>query len=302
MKRTRKGSWIRSSNITVIFSIALVLFLLGVIGLFMINSERYKDTLLEQLKVNIFLEDAQFKNKPEKLKEAHDSFLSNLNLKDYAKRTRYISKEDALKEFQQENQNLDIEELFDGEQILPASVELSLHSEYYIPAKVDSIKQLLEKNTLVTEATIDGDIIVNAYNNIRKITIGIIAFFLLFLSISVVLINNYIRLRIFSKRFLIKTMQLVGARRFFIVKPFLGEAFWLGFLSAILAIIPIVLLQFAYTYYAQGNEEITNLIKDKSLIIVVGAVFLIGVFITFSSTWAATRRYLKLSNDQLYNY
>lgn len=294
----------KSSNITVIFSISLVLFLLGLMGLFILNSEKFSDYIFDQLKVNVFLVDDTLNNeKEEDIAKKHEQLLSELNLQKYTKHTYYISKEQATKEFQKENQNLNIKELYpEGFNIFPASIELALHKEYYTPVRVDSIVKVLETHKMISEATIDGDLVLSAYKNLRLVTFIFLALVVIFLFASIVLINNYIRLRIFSKRFLIKTMQLVGATKWFIIKPFLKEAFWMGFIGAIIAALPIVGIQYLYSYFALGNDDIFTLLQEINLWFILIFVFILGITLTFISTWIATLRYLKLKTEQLYYF
>ena len=97
-------------------------------------------------------------------------------------------------------------------------------------------------------------------------------------------------------------MQLVGAKRWFIVKPFLKEAFWMGLFGGVVASIPIIMVQFTYSYFVYGTNDIAGLLKEKELIVIISSVFILGIALTFFSTWIATWRYLKLRTEELHYY
>ncbi|MDF0720805.1 permease-like cell division protein FtsX [Kaistella sp. PBT33-4] len=284
---------LRSSNITVVVSIALVLFLVGLSGLILINAQKYSDYLKEQLVVNAYFD--QDYDAKDSLKLAKQELDAVEKIKSLApvKKASYISREQASKEARV-SLGIDSEKLFDAH-IFPSSVEIALKPEYVDPAKVnDAIKQI---------STVPGIVDVKnnsesqqIYENLNKILKWILAFSVLFLILAIVLINNSIRLKIFSKRFIIKTMQLVGAKRRFILMPFVKEAIILGVLGAVLGILAL----FGVWYYFTSTIQ-TPFVQDTSqFILLVGLIALIGIFITVISTVFATWRFLRSNIDDLY--
>ncbi len=284
---------LRSSNITVVVSIALVLFLVGLSGLILINAQKYSDYLKEQLVVNAYFD--QDYDAKDSLKLAKQELDAVEKIKSLApvKKATYISREQASKEARV-SLGIDSEKLFDAH-IFPSSVEIALKPEYVDPAKVnDAIKQI---------STVPGIVDVKnnsesqqIYENLNKILKWILAFSILFLILAIVLINNSIRLKIFSKRFIIKTMQLVGAKRRFILMPFVKEAVILGVLGAVLGILAL----FGVWYYFTSTIQTPFVQDTNQFILLVGLIALIGIFITVISTVFATWRFLRSNIDDLY--
>ncbi len=284
---------LRSSNITVVVSIALVLFLVGLSGLILINAQKYSDYLKEQLVVNAYFD--QDYDAKDSLKLAKQELDAVEKIKSLApvKKATYISREQASKEARV-SLGIDSEKLFDAH-IFPSSVEIALKPEYVDPAKVnDAIKQI---------STVPGIVDVKnnsesqqIYENLNKILKWILAFSVLFLILAIVLINNSIRLKIFSKRFIIKTMQLVGAKRRFILMPFVKEAVVLGVLGAVLGILAL----FGVWYYFTSTIQTPFVQDTNQFILLVGLIALIGIFITVISTVFATWRFLRSNIDDLY--
>ncbi|QFG53531.1 cell division protein FtsX [Chryseobacterium sp.] len=284
---------LRSSNITVVVSIALVLFLVGLSGLILINAQKYSDYLKEQLVVNAYFD--QDYDAKDSLKLAKQELDAVEKIKSLApvKKATYISREQASKEARV-SLGIDSEKLFDAH-IFPSSVEIALKPEYVDPAKVnDAIKQI---------STVPGIVDVKnnsesqqIYENLNKILKWILAFSILFLILAIVLINNSIRLKIFSKRFIIKTMQLVGAKRRFILMPFVKEAIILGVLGAVLGILAL----FGVWYYFTSTIQTPFVQDTNQFILLVGLIALIGIFITVISTVFATWRFLRSNIDDLY--
>lgn len=190
---------------------------------------------------------------------------------------------------------IDSEALFDAN-IFPPSVEVSLKPEYVDPAKIESVVQELSKVSGIKEVKNDDSLTKYVYNNLNRILRWIFGFSVLFLILAIVLINNSIRLKIFSKRFIIKTMQLVGAKRRFILKPFIIEAVLLGLLGAVIG---LVVLGGVWYFFTQeiGTDFITDPNQFALLTIIV---FLVGIVITILSTIFATWRFLRSNVDDLY--
>jgi cell division transport system permease protein len=284
---------LRSSNITVVVSIALVLFLVGLSGLILINAQKYSDYLKEQLVVNAYFDQDYDSKDSLKLAKQEQAAVQKIQALAPVKRATYISREQASNEART-SLGIDTEKLFDAH-IFPSSIEIALKPEYVDPAKVnDAIKQI---------STVPGIVDVKnnsesqqIYENLNKILKWILAFSILFLVLAIVLINNSIRLKIFSKRFIIKTMQLVGAKRRFILLPFIKEAIILGILGALLGILAL----FGVWYYFTSTIQ-TPFVQDTNQYIwLVALIASIGIFITVLSTIFATWRFLRSNIDDLY--
>lgn len=284
---------LRSSNITVVISIALVLFLLGLFGLIVINAQSYADYIKEQLKLEAFFTDEYDpKQQDTEIARQHE-FVDSLKIKhSFVKNLEYISKEKAS-EIAKNELGIDDNAIFEAN-IFPASVQITLQPEFVNPKQVDSIKKIIASNPIVKDVVNDDELMTTVYNNIDKIRFWLMILAAIFLVIVMILINNSIRLRIYAKRFSIKTMQLVGARRRFIIQPFLLQSALLGFLGAILAIIALGGLWYYFSSIVNlswWNEDYYGLI---------GILIIIGVVIALISTGIATWRYLRLRTDQLY--
>lgn len=284
---------LRSSNITVVISISLVLFLLGLFGLIVINAQSYADYVKEQLKLEAFFNDEYDPREQDKEQEKQFAFIDSLKVQhDFVRNVQYISKEKAS-EIAKKELGIDDNEIFEAN-IFPASVLITLKSEYVSPEHVDSIKNIITSDPIISEVVNDDELMTTVYNNIDKIRFWLMVLAGIFLVIVMVLINNSIRLRIYSKRFSIKTMQLVGARRRFIIKPFLIQSAFLGLLGAVLA---ILILGVLWYYFA---ELVSLPFWQEDYYKLMGILILVGVFIALISTAIATWRYLRLRTDQLY--
>lgn len=284
---------LRSSNITVVISISLVLFLLGLFGLIVINAQSYADYVKEQLKLEAFFNDEYDPREQDKEQEKQFAFIDSLKVQhDFVRNIQYISKERAS-EIAKKELGIDDNEIFEAN-IFPASVLITLKSEYVSPEHVDSIKNIIASDPIISEVVNDDELMTTVYNNIDKIRFWLMVLAGIFLVIVMVLINNSIRLRIYSKRFSIKTMQLVGARRRFIIKPFLIQSAFLGLLGAVLA---ILILGVMWYYFA---ELVSLPFWQEDYYKLMGILILVGVFIALISTAIATWRYLRLRTDQLY--
>ena len=284
---------LRSSNITVVISISLVLFLLGLFGLIIINAQSYADYIKEQLKIEAFFNDEYDPKLQDQELARQKEFIDSLKIKHaFVKNTQYISKEKAS-EIAKTELGIDDSEIFEAN-IFPASVMITLEPDYVNPVQVDSIKEIIIANPIVSEVVNDDELMTTVYNNIDRIRFWIMILAAIFLVIVMILINNSIRLRIYAKRFSIKTMQLVGARRRFIIQPFLFQSAVLGLLGAVLAIIGLG----ALWYYFAGIVTLPWWNDDFYWLI--GLLLLTGIFIALISTGIATWRYLRLRSDQLY--
>lgn len=285
---------LRSSNITVTVSIALVLFLVGLFGLILINAQKYSDYIKEQLVVNAFFDENYDVKDSAKIDKLEKEAFAQIQKMPFVKKATYISREKATVEAKK-SLGVDGQALFEAN-IFPSSVEVSLKPEYVAPEKIDGVIKQLGTVPGIKEVKNNSSLTADIFNNLERILKWILGFSVLFLVLAIVLINNSIRLKIFSKRFIIKTMQLVGARRGFILKPFVMEAVLLGVIGAAIGLVVL----FGVWYYF--TKEIgADFVQDPNqyIILIVG-VILLGIFITVISTVFATWRFLRSSVDDLY--
>ncbi|MFV8359122.1 cell division protein FtsX [Flavobacterium sp. LS1P3] len=277
-----------SSYFSVVLSVFLVLFLLGVLGLFIINSKKLADDFKENIAMTVF-----FKN------EANDSILkafgTELKSSRFAKSYDYVTKEAAAK------QHTDIigEDFMEflGENPLQNSYDIHLKADYVIKDSIAKIETRLRKNTMVSDIVYDKQLVNLVNDNIKKVSMWILIISGFLAVIAVLLINSSLRLSIHSNRFIIKTMQMVGATKAFIRKPFVMRSIKLGMIGAGLAIIALIGL----LIYVQTNFPNLGILDDKALIgLVLLAVLGVGILITWLSTYFATQRFLNLRTDDLY--
>ncbi|MCT3958946.1 FtsX-like permease family protein [Elizabethkingia anophelis] len=285
---------LRSSNITVVISIALVLFLIGLFGLILINAQKYSDYIKEQLVVNAYFDEHLDVKDSTKIAKLNQETFEAVQKLPFVKKATFITQDQAAKEAKK-SLGIDSDALFE-ENIFPASVEVALKPEFVDPAKINGVVKQLSEVQGIKEVKNDSSLTIDVYNNLNRILTWILAFSIIFLIVAIVLINNSIRLKIFSKRFTIKTMQLVGAQRRFILMPFIKEAIILGLIGAVIGLTVL----FAGWYYFTteiGSVFITDQAKFVYLIILVLGV---GVLITVLSTIFATWRFLRSRIDTLY--
>ncbi|WP_187478298.1 cell division protein FtsX [Amniculibacterium sp. G2-70] len=284
---------LRSSNITVVVSISLVLFLMGLIGLILINAQKYSDYLKEQLVINAYFNDNYDAKDSVKVLKLEEEAVQNIQKLSSVKKVNYITREQATLEAKK-SLGVDGQSLFE-ENIFPASVEISLKPEYNDSTKISTAIKEISSIPGVVDVKNDTDS-QKIYNNLNKILKWIFAFSMLFLILAIVLINNSIRLKIFSKRFIIKTMQLVGANRSFILKPFVIEALILGLLGAFIGLLAL----FGVWYYFTTEIKTPFVQDNQQYLWLVLSVLGTGIAITVVSTVVATWRFLRSNIDDLY--
>ncbi|EJL75282.1 cell division protein FtsX [Chryseobacterium populi] len=285
---------LRSSNITVVISIALVLFLLGLMGLILINAQKYSDYIKEQLVVNAYFDENYDAKDSVKIAKLEDETFKEVQTLAPVKRATYISREMAAKEAKA-SMGIDSDALFE-ENIFPSSIEVALKPEYVDPAKIDEAIKVIKSVPGIVDVKNNSTLMVDVYNNLNRILKWILGFSILFLILAVVLINNSIRLKIFSKRFIIKTMQLVGAKRRFILKPFIIEAVVLGCIGSFIGLLAL----FGVWYYFTSQIGSAFVQDNQQYFWLILLVFGVGIFITVLSTIVATWRFLRTSVDDLY--
>lgn len=277
-----------SSYFSVVLSIALVLFLLGVLGLLVLNTKKLADHFKEQITVSIFLKDTA---KPVEIEQLQKS----LALADYTKEANYVSKEDAAEQYSEDIGENFVE--FLGYNPLKNSIDVNLKADFVSPAQISEIADEISSKTYVEEVSYDQPLISLLNDNVQRISLWILVASGIFTFISVLLINSSIRLSIYSKRFIIKTMQMVGATKRFIRKPFIWTNIQLGMLGGLIALIALGVV----LYYVNTNFPELNLFEDMiKLGILFVSVFALGVLISWFSTHIATQRFLNLRTDDLY--
>ena len=286
---------LRSSNLTVIVSITLILIMIGTIGILFLNVNYYTNYIKEQLTIEVFFKDNQdARVREESVEKKHLAYIKKIKKLAFVKDAVYVSKEEAAK-IAKKDLGLEDHNLFEDD-IYPASVNVFLYSDFFTPANIIKIKKDLADDKLVDEVVNDNELMVKVYQNINQITMWSVGISLFFLLIVVVLINNSIRLKIHSKRFIIKTMQLVGAKRSFILRPFLIESLQIGLISAVSSIIILG----GFWFYATNFLSIPSTIDSSKYYLLAGVMILIGVGIATLSTIYATWRFLHIRTDELY--
>ncbi len=277
-----------SSYFSVILSIALVLFLLGVLGLLVLNTRKLADHFKEEITLSVFLKDSA--------KDVEISQLQkSLVMSEYTKSAVFVSKDEAAREHS-EDIGEDFME-FLGYNPLKNSIDVNLNAAYVTTSQVDSIARDIGSNSFVEEVSYDRPTLDLLTENVRRVGLGILVASAVFTLIAVLLINSSIRLSIYSKRFIIKTMQMVGATKAFIRRPFIWTNIRLGMLGALLALLALAGL----LAYLDRNFPQLGLLEDlPQLILVFGGVFVAGVVISWVSTYFATQRFLNLRTDDLY--
>lgn len=277
-----------SSYFSVVISVSLVLFLLGLLGLLVLNTKKVADHFKEQIPLAIYLKDIA---KEIEIKQLEKS----LALADYTKSITFVSKDDAA-----EVHSKDIGENFMdflGYNPLQNSIDVYLKADFVDQAKIDEIVTSITKKDFVDEVTYDKPLIALLNDNIKKISFWVLLASGIFTFIAVLLINSSIRLSVYSKRFIIKTMQMVGATKKFIRKPFVWKSVRLGMLGAIVAIIGVATV----LYFLNESFPELGLLNDTFLLIVLfTGIFGVGALITWISTHFATQRFLNLQSDELY--
>ncbi|WP_294296972.1 permease-like cell division protein FtsX [uncultured Chryseobacterium sp.] len=285
---------LRSSNITVVISIALVLFLLGLMGLILINAQKYSDYIKEQLVVNAYFDENYDAKDSVKIAKMEAEVFKEIQTLAPVKKATYITREMASQEAKKA-MGIDADALFE-ENIFPSSVEIALKPEYVDPAKINEAIKAIKAVPGIIDVKNDSTLMVDVYNNLSRILKWILGFSILFLILAVVLINNSIRLKIFSKRFIIKTMQLVGAKRRFILKPFIIEAVILGAIGSLIGLLAL----FGVWYYFTSQIGSAFVQDNNQYFWLVLLVLGVGIFITVLSTVIATWRFLRSNVDDLY--
>jgi len=277
-----------SSYFSVVISISLVLFLLGLLGLLVLNTKKVADHFKEQIALTIYLKDTAKDVEIEQLKKS-------LALAEYTKTSNFISKEEAAEEHSKEIGEDFME--FLGYNPLQNSIDVYMKADYVSPEQIDTIATDLLSKNFVDEVVYDKPLIALLNDNVKKITFWVLVVSGIFTFIAVLLINSSIRLAVYSKRFIIKTMQMVGATKSFIRSPFIWQSVKLGFIGAILALMGMAIV----LYYLNNSFPELELLSDIGILAgLFFGIFFMGIFISWLSTFFATSRFLNLKTDELY--
>ena len=277
-----------SSYFSVVLSVFLVLFLLGILGFFIINSQKLANNFKEEIAMTVF-----FKN------DANDTilkaFAKDLKVAKFTKSFVYVSKEQAAKE------HTDIigEDFmtFLGTNPLQNSYDIHLKADYVEKDSIAKIESHLHKNPMVSDIVYDKQLVNLVNDNIKKVSMWILIISGFLTLVAVLLINSSMRLSIHSNRFIIKTMQMVGATKAFIRKPFIWKSIKLGLIGSALAVFSLIIT----LLYLDSSYPNLGILDEKFLItLVLLGVVAVGVIITWVSTYFATQRFLNLRTDDLY--
>ncbi len=277
-----------SSYLSVTLSIGLVLLLLGLLGLLILNSKKITDHFKEKIALTVYFKDTSKKVEINQLTKT-------LKLNAAVRKVIYISKETAAKQHAEAIGENFIE--FLGTNPLQNSLDIYLNADFVNQEQIGDFVATINSKKFVEEVSFDKPLISLLNNNIKKISFWILIISGICTLIAVLLINNSIRLSVYAKRFTIKTMQMVGATKSFIRRPFIWLNIKLGILGGILALCGMG----AVLYYLDKTFKELGLLEDKLLLGgLFGGVFLLGLFITWISTFFATHRFLSLQTDELY--
>ena len=278
----------RTATVGTVIGIALVLFMLGVLGFLVLNAHALKRYFQENVRVEIFLK--------HDVKEVDVmQFRKELDTRPYTKETHYVTADEAAEQLKQ-----DLGEDFLGvlgSNPLLASIDLRVSAEYGRPDSLKWIVEELRQDERAQEVSYNAAVVENIDANMNKLGLAVLGFSVLLLIIAVALINNTIRLAIYSKRFLIRTMHLVGATQWFIKKPFLGQSLWQGILAALLAIALLVGTLRLIMRYVPDLLAFTN---AQVLAMLFGGVLVLGLIMSLASTWFAVRRYIRMNVEEMF--
>lgn len=278
----------RNASITATFSMSLVLFMVGLLALSLFLSRDMSNYVRENLNLSIVLKDDITRNDLNKISK-------KLEKSTFTKSFEYISKEQALEEhIASLGEN---PEEFLGFNPLLASYEVKLKADYANNDSVANIEKMLTKFSGIERVSYQKDVMDMVNENIRKIGVVIFALALVLMLISFALINNTVRLRVYSNRFLINTMKLVGAKSWFIRKPYIWQSIVNGLFAAVIAVLMLTGLVY-YFKYQFGLD--TEMITAQTTWMVVVIVFVSGVLLSAISSYFAVGRYLRMRTDDMY--
>ena len=282
------GKKAKPTYFNAIMGVALVLFLLGVLGWLLINGRALSRAFKEDLEVNVDFHDNTSDENVQRMQ-------SILDKQPFVRATRVISKEEAIK-MENEIEGGNIVE-FLGYNPLFTSIALKMHEEYVNTDSLDKVKKFILQSNVVRDVTWPNVVVDHMNSNLKKIGIILGSISVLLLIVVIFLIDNTVRLAMFSNRFIIKTMQMVGATRSFITRPFDMRALLNGFLSGVVAVIGLWIVM----SFANAQLPALNSLNDPMLLtLLMSAMIILGILISMISTHRSVVKYLKMHVDDLY--
>jgi cell division transport system permease protein len=289
--RRKLGSY---PSLGVVLSITLALFVIGLFGMLVIYAQQFEKVVRENIRVEVYLKNGLTQTQRSQVEKNLES-MSCVSKQGTEKPLRFISKEEAAKRFIEETGE-DFT-TFLGDNPLHDAYLVSIDPLYHTRESMKKIKDDMEKMNGVFEVVPKEGLIESVNKNVAKIGLILAGMVALLLVIVVLLINNTLRLALFSQRFLIRSMQLVGARKWFIQRPFLLRSFGYGILSGILA----SLIMWGTINYANRKIEDLIVLENKEhMLMLMGCLLIIGVIVAVTSTFISIRKYLRMSLDDLY--
>ena len=273
---------------SIVISMSLVLFVLGILGFLLINANRLSNHVKQNIGFSVMIKEGVKDVDILQLQKWIDS-------KPYSLETDWVSKEDAAKELREQLGEDFI--AFLGYNPLLESIDIKLKASYANSDSLLILEEKLIKNDLIHEVYYQKDLVEKINENVRKMSIFLLSFCILLFIISFTLINNTIRLSVYSKRFLIRTMKLVGATNKFIKGPFLSESIYNGVYSSLVA---ICMLIGVFQLLQSDMPDFLNIRDFKSMGILFACIFVAGILFTWLSTFFALRKYLRIKESELY--
>ena len=284
-----------SSSVSTIISLSLVLFVIGLLSFVLINAKKVSNKMKESIVFSIMLNDKNEINEHEQRNE----FKNYLESSGYFKKVIFIHKDTATKNLQKDLGE-DFSSILDSSPLLH-SFDANVHARFVSTKELENIKEYIHNfkgGNIVKEIFYQGNLVEKLEVNVKNVSLFLFAFCIILFIISFALINNTIRLAIYSKRLLIRTMRLVGATNIFIQKPYLINSLYQGVFSSIISIFMLIgtfeILQKQIPDFVKSNDLL-------SIIMIFVAMLIFGIVISCTSTFFAVRKYLNLNENQLYN-
>ena len=290
-KKKKLGSY---PFMSVIFSIFMTLLVVGVFGFILLNATELKRYIRENVELQVYLKRRANESELAKISKTLSEKPYTL-VKEQIPQIRTISKEEAAEEFIRESGEDFVK--FLGSNPLRDAVVLKVSEAYHHPDSMKMIEADIMKQATVLEVEYQENLIKDINDNMTIITLFLFGFAIILLLTAIILINNTIKLALFSQRFLIRSMQLVGATAGFIQGPFLRRAIWYGFLSGVLACGLLFMLISYVNIEIKGLSQLQN---STNMGILFGGIVILGLLVGFGSSYRAIRKYMKLSLDELY--
>lgn len=276
------------SYLSSVISISLLLVLVGLLGILAVNAKVISDYLKENIKLSVILNDDASSN------EAND-LLKILEIKPYVKKADFISKERGAQEMKK-LLGEDFLGVFENNP-LPYSIDVFIKSEYFALDSITSIKADINKCQGVKELVYQESLVDTISGNMKKAGLIFSSIIALLAFVSIVLINNTVRINIFSKRETIRTMKMVGAKRSYITAPFMIKAFYQGLISGLISVIVLS----GMVYYVRGEfTQLFTIINVEYILLVLLAVLLLGILICMLSTLSVINKLISTPSDELF--